>query len=150
MSATRPGSSVRVASLADLDAILAIEKAWPTTAHWQRAMFEVEVASERSLFFVAEEAGRITGFACMRLLPPEAELLEIAVAPDEARRGIGRGLLESLHRDARARGCSKSFLEVRESNDPARSFYAAFGYRVVGRRLKYYNEEDALLMEAPL
>src|SRR5437016_1348640 len=104
MSASLPGSSVRAATPADLDAIVAIENAWPTTARWTRPLFEPELSSPRSLLFVDEEAGRVVGFGCMRLVPPEAELLEIAVAPGSARRGVGRRLLESLHREARARG----------------------------------------------
>ena len=150
MSEPRPAWSVRQATERDLEAIVAIEGAWSTSAGWSRAAFAAELAAERSIFRVLEEAGRVLGFACMRVLAPVAELLEIAVARDAARRGVGRRLLEELHREARAAGCSAAHLEVRESNAAALELYARFGYRVVGRRPKYYNGIDALLMEAPL
>ena len=150
MSETRREWSVRTAAAGDLDAVLAIERSWPTMTQWSRKLFEDELSSDRSRFFLVERDAVVLGFGCARLLPPEAELLEIAVAPASARKGLGRALLSRLHDEARAAGCSKIFLEVRESNAPARALYAAFGYRIVGRRPKYYNDEDALLMEAPL
>src|SRR5437868_4881678 len=104
MSETRPASSVRKAAERDLDEIAAIEGAWATTAHWTRALFEAELSAPRSLFCVSERSGRILGFACMRLTIPEAELLDIAVAPEAARQGVGRLLLEHLHREARVAG----------------------------------------------
>jgi ribosomal-protein-alanine N-acetyltransferase len=39
-------------------------------------------------------------------------------------------------------------LEVRVSNEVARALYAKYGFEVVGRRKRYYadNQEDALIM----
>src|SRR5581483_8676593 len=133
MSETRPAWSVRKATERDLDAIVAIEGARSTSAGWSRAAFSAELSVERSIFRVLEEAGRVLGFACMRILAPVAELLEIGVALDASRRGVASRLLEQLHREARAAGCSICHLEVRESNTASLAFYARFGYRVVGR-----------------
>lgn len=150
MSAIRRDWSVRRATARDLDSVLAIERAWPALTQWSRKLFEDELGSERSRFIVAEREGNILGYACLRIVAPEAELLDIAVSPEAARSGIGRDLLGRLHDEARAADCGKIFLEVRESNAPARALYGAFGYRIVGRRPKYYNGEDALLMETSL
>jgi ribosomal-protein-alanine N-acetyltransferase len=54
--------------------------------------------------------------------------------------------------DARGRAFKLVVLEVRPSNDHARSLYESFGFRVVGRRRGYYYDtgEDALVMEIGL
>ena len=43
-------------------------------------------------------------------------------------------------------------LEVRRSNDAARSLYAGFGFRQIGVRQRYYsdNGEDAIVMQLAL
>jgi ribosomal protein S18 acetylase RimI-like enzyme len=77
----------------------------------------------------------------------ELELLDIATDARERRRGLGRALLWALEGEARARGASAIYLEVRPSNGAARSLYVAHGFDEVGRRPRYYPDgEDALLM----
>jgi len=46
------------------------------------------------------------------------------------------------------RGARQIYLEVRESNAPARRLYAAHGFREVGRRKEYYRRpvEDAIVL----
>ena len=89
---------------------------------------------------MAEENGAIIGFAIAR---GEA-LLDIAVAV--ARRGVGRALVQAL-----SRGRTKITLEVSERNSSALSFYPVLGFRVVGRRPKFYNDgADAVLMDLEL
>jgi len=72
-------------------------------------------------------------------VPPEQQ------RPQVRRQGIGRELLGDIL--ARHRG--QFFLEVRESNLPARRFYARFGFREVTRRLRYYSNpvETAIVMK---
>lgn len=145
------GPRVRKAAAADLGAILEIESAWTTTPHWTERHFQAELDSETSYLCLLEGAGRVLGYASMKLIAPEAQVLNLAVRPDSARKGWGRQLMERLHLQARAGGCDRIALEVSEKNAPARRLYLALGYRIVGRRPKYYNDgADALLMEAPL
>jgi ribosomal-protein-alanine N-acetyltransferase len=67
-------------------------------------------------------------------------------------RGFGALLLESVLRDARLRGVSTVFLEVRKTNSTAQNFYIKKGFRVIGFRKNYYADppEDALLMSLEL
>jgi len=151
MSGTLPNWSVRRAAKADLEILLGIESAWPTTPHWAREHFEAELGSERSVLCVLEERGKILGYASMKLVAPEAQVFNVAVRTDAVRRGVGKALLRHLHEEARKAGCVTGVLEVSERNAPALGLYAGFGYRVVGRRPKYYNDgATALLMEATL
>lgn len=80
----------------------------------------------------------------------EAELLQIAVAPERRRGGLGRRLLgESLERLASC-GVTRVMLEVRVSNQAAIRLYRALGFTDDGVRPGYYptetGREDALLM----
>jgi ribosomal-protein-alanine acetyltransferase len=143
--------STRAAQRDDLEAVLAIEKSWPTTAGWTRAQFESELENPRSRFVVAEEEGRLAGYAVFWSVPPEAQILDIAVAPDSARRGLGRFLLDVILAHARRLGLKKATLEVRAGNEAALALYRAAGFSVVGRRPRFYPDgEDAVLMDLGL
>ena len=92
------------------------------------------------------------GFALLRVVADEAELLTLGVAPDQRRRGIADALMRQWIRDCGAR---RAFLEVAEDNVAAQALYARHGFTVAGRRKAYYSRPgapsaDALLMHAPL
>ncbi|MBI3549790.1 MAG: ribosomal protein S18-alanine N-acetyltransferase [Elusimicrobia bacterium] len=143
MSALR----ARKALESDLDAVLAIEAAWPTTPKWSRDNFMREIKSERAYFCVCEDAGGVSGYGGIWLLPPEAQVTTLAIRPDVAGRGFGASLLEHLESHARERGCAMMTLEVSAANERALRLYRRRGYAIVGRRAKYYNDgSDALLM----
>jgi [ribosomal protein S18]-alanine N-acetyltransferase len=74
------------------------------------------------------------------------------VAERARRRGVADGLLEGLLRYVRATRGTVIWLEVRESNHPARRLYLKHGFHETGRRPRYYNSplEDALLYELRL
>lgn len=78
------------------------------------------------------------GFALMRMVADEAELLLIGVAPDAQRRGIGQALLDDFIALAYAFGASHLHLEVRDGN-PAMTLYETNGFTLAGRRRNYYH-----------
>ena len=90
------------------------------------------------------------GFIVYRAITPEAELITIGVHPDARRGGIAATMIELMVRDLAARGVKRVFLEVAENNHPARALYEKHGFAVVGRRPKYYNGIDAILMARDL
>jgi ribosomal-protein-alanine N-acetyltransferase len=78
----------------------------------------------------------------------EAQILNIAVAPDRRGRGVARLLMEQAFSRAREEGAEFVALEVRASNNSAIALYEQFGFKQVGIRARYYDgTEDALLME---
>ena len=81
--------------------------------------------------------GELAGFSLFRNVADEAELLLLAVAPEQRRRGIGRMLLDHFMDHARNAGASRVHLEVREGN-PAVIMYRQAGFNFAGRRPKYY------------
>lgn len=94
-----------------------------------------------SLIIARTGNGQCAGFSLARSVADEAELLLIAVVPEQRRRGIGRMLLDRFIGDAREQGLARIHLEVRDGN-PAAAIYAAFGFEPVGRRRKYYRGSD--------
>lgn len=77
------------------------------------------------------------GFALVRRVADEAELLLLAVSPSKQRCGVGRALLRHFIDSARADGASRLHLEVRDGN-PANALYLAHGFHPAGRRMAYY------------
>jgi ribosomal-protein-alanine N-acetyltransferase len=61
---------------------------------------------------------------------------------------LGRALVEEAVDTLRARGVKQIYLEVRDSNAPARALYAGHGFKEVGRRKAYYRRpvEDAIVL----
>lgn len=90
------------------------------------------------------------GFIVYRATLDEAELITIGVHPDARRSGIAATMIELMVRDLVARGVKKVFLEVAENNHSARALYERHGFTVVGRRPKYYDGIDAILMARDL
>jgi [ribosomal protein S18]-alanine N-acetyltransferase len=90
----------------------------------------------------------VTGYVVALDAADEGEILNLAVAPGGRRRGLGRALVQDILQELAERGVRQVYLEVRESNAPARALYAAHGFREVGRRKQYYRRpvEDAIVL----
>jgi len=82
----------------------------------------------------------------------EGEIANLAVSSDARRCGIGGTLLDAALATARTRGAATVYLEVRDSNERARSLYASRGFVQVTRRRRYYRDptEDALVLKLDL
>lgn len=149
---TVDGLVIRSAALADLTEVAAIEIACFRSDPWPRESFESFIDRIGVDFLVAEDPrreGTIAGYAVLIRVADEAELLNLAVADDSRRGGIGSALLEKVLGLASGDGVGTVYLEVRESNAAARGLYAAHGFAEVGRRRRYYQRpvEDALILQ---
>jgi len=87
------------------------------------------------------------GFALIRSVAGETELLLLAVAPAARRRGVGTALLRSVIADAVAAEGSDLHLEVRAGNHAVR-LYAEHGFRKVGERRGYYRGKVGEVFDA--
>jgi [ribosomal protein S18]-alanine N-acetyltransferase len=94
----------------------------------------------------------IAGFISSRLVAGELHINNVAVRPEFRRRGIAAGLLAAVLSEGRSHAAQLAFLEVREGNAAAQGLYRCCGFKVTGRRRRYYNQpvEDALLMSLVL
>jgi len=142
---------VRKAVPSEAQTLAALDARHPMAAGWSAEAFESEFKQPQALLLAAEEEGKITGFICARLLPPEVQILNMAVSVSSLRQGVATGMIDSLFGISRSAGCDKATLEARASNAPALACYRKAGFRIVGKRPKFYNgTEDAVLMDAPL
>jgi ribosomal-protein-alanine N-acetyltransferase len=96
---------------------------------------------------VVAARGELTGYLLSQRLPDEWHVLDLGVAPEARRMGIGRLLLENLISVTDGQGTAIT-LEVRVSNIAAISLYEGLGFVSHGRRPAYYrdNGEDAEIM----
>jgi ribosomal-protein-alanine acetyltransferase len=131
----------------DAAAIEAILAASSGASQWSAAEI-LQLAKGGTRFWVAEEAGEVAGVSAARTVADEVEVLTLGVAPSSRRKGVGRSLMITALTEAGQAGARQVFLEVRESNQGARAFYAALGFSESGRRRAYYRDpaEDALVL----
>ena len=139
---------IRPMTVADVPAVAAIEAiafsdAWPAPAFAQ-LLPQPHVVMR----VAAGPSSAVVGYAVLLLAADEGEIANIATDPSVRGQGIGGRLLDDILEAAEQAGATAIFLEVRESNTPARRLYASRGFQPVGRRRGYYDRppEDALLL----
>ena len=141
-------ATIERATSGDLPGVVALERACYSDP-WPASAFAALPDNPRVYFAVARGVeGRVIGYVVAWYVMDEGELANLAVAPDERRRGTGRALLDAMMADAMARGTKELYLEVRESNAAARRLYHVLNFEDVGRRKAYYRspQEDALIL----
>lgn len=144
-------ATVRRARPDDAAAVARIEKSWPTAAGWTQEQLASEANRPDALFSVCEEAGAVAAYVVARLEAGDLRVYAVGVEPSLARRGLAKRVLSWTLAQAKAAGCAKASLEVGAKNDAAIALYEAAGFRVVGRRAKFYNDgSDALLLDLRL
>lgn len=134
-----------------LDGIAALERACFSDP-WSRASIASELQNEWSLWFVAENDGEVAGYVGSQLVPPEADVMNLAIGAAWRRQGVAQTLLNTLFSALRERKITSLALEVRESNAAAQSLYGKNGFVLAGRRPKYYVNpiEDARILRKEL
>ena len=136
----------------DLERVVAIER--EVHAHpWTHGNFRDSLDGGYHCW-VAEHEPRIVAYGVLSVGAGEAHLLNLSVASEWQRRGIGSHMTQFLLKLARDYGASLVFLEVRPSNTAARALYERSGFSEIGRRRGYYPagaaREDAVVMEIAL
>lgn len=139
---------VREAVAADLPRMMEIGRHAVTAAQWSLRHYEQALSSGR-LALVIEEAGQVKGFLVAIAQTREWEIENIAVIGEARRRGLGSHLMGEFLHQIRSNGASQVFLEVRESNLPARALYEKWAFIEAGRRKAYYDNpaEDAVIFK---
>lgn len=90
----------------------------------------------------------VVGMIVVWIILDEAHIATIATHPDYRGMGIASRLLARVLQEAIRKGAAMATLEVRASNLAAQQLYQRFRFEVVGRRPRYYknNNEDAVIM----
>jgi ribosomal-protein-alanine N-acetyltransferase len=130
------------------EAVSEICRQSPEAAQWSKERYE-QAHSSGQVLLVAETDAQICGFLVARIIGDEAEILNTAVDPAHRRKGVGSALLSEAISAAQAYNAKAIYLEVRESNHAAISFYVKHGFRKTAERRGYYSSptENAVVMK---
>ncbi|MGJ4902120.1 ribosomal protein S18-alanine N-acetyltransferase [Bradyrhizobium sp. HKCCYLRH2060] len=122
---------------------------------WGEGEFEAMLAERNTMIHRLRLGRKLIGFIVSRIGADEAEILSVALDPNQRGRGFSRDLLLQHLGHLAGRGVRTVFLEVEENNQPARRLYERAGFATVGRRERYYlqpggEQLNALLMRRDL
>lgn len=119
---------------------------------WSEKSVMETVQQKQSVCFAAEKAGHILGYLLVYHAADEAEIARIAVQKEARRQGAAGKLMQALEHYCEEHKMEKLLLDVRESNEAARSFYTKNGFVEDGIRQGFYTNpsEDAVLMSRQL
>jgi ribosomal-protein-alanine N-acetyltransferase len=154
----------------DIPEVVAIEQAsysmtWPARAYDYelnknelahyfvlRMMLPISISTSAIDQPVSGAGQRVIGVGGFWLLADEIHINTIAIQPDWRGLGLGEWLLTTLIEEGQSLAGAVATLEVRPSNYKARSLYQKYNFQEVGRRLRYYsdNNEDALILTTPI
>ena len=115
---------------------------------WSVASISSELTNSLSLWIVAMDDDKLVGYVGSQSVMGWADMMNLAVAPDYRKQGVGQALVLELIEQLKAAKVSCLTLEVRASNAPAIALYTKMGFLEVGRRPNYYRnpKEDALIL----
>jgi len=137
---------------ADFDTVMAIETR--IYSHpWTRGNF-VDSLTAGYHCWIVELGDSIVGYSVITIAAGEAHLLNLSIAAEWQRRGLGLELLRFITKLAQDYAAERIFLEVRPSNAAARALYRRARFSEIGVRRAYYpaheGHEDALVLELVL
>ncbi|MBC8101668.1 MAG: ribosomal protein S18-alanine N-acetyltransferase [Cytophagales bacterium] len=125
----------------DIEAVSKIEKQSFTT-FWSTQAYVTELTNPNALYLVATLEDRLVGYGGLWVIMDEAHITTIAVEAGLRGKKIGERLLAEMLLAAQKRGASRSTLEVRETNDPAKRLYEKYGFEWVAIRKAYYSDNN--------
>jgi len=122
---------------------------------WGEGEFEAMLTERNTMIHRLRLGRKLVGFIVSRIGADEAEIVSVALDPNQRGRGFSRDLLLQHLGHLAGRGVRTVFLEVEENNQPARRLYERAGFATVGRRERYYlqpggEQLNALLMRRDL
>ena len=138
---------VRELKVEDSAAVAEMEQQIFSDSWSEKSVLET-VQQQQSVCFAAEKAGHLLGYLLAYHAADEAEIARIAVQKEARRQGAAGKLMQALEHYCEEHKMEKLLLDVRESNEAARSFYTKNGFVEDGIRQGFYvnPSEDAVLM----
>ena len=143
---------IRRMTMEDLEAVMEIEvncfqSPWSRNA-FTRELKENFLATYLVMEHLWDDGKRIFAYGGYWFIKSDIHITNIAVHPNYQGIGAGRMMLNALLEHARGRDAKRVTLEVRQSNEPAKTLYRAMGFKILGVRPNYYqdNNEDAVIM----
>ena len=116
----------------------------------------VELINTKSIIYYIKEDKSIMGFAIVKKIIYEAEIINISIEPAYHRNGFAKNLIKYILQSKEMKGVKRFVLEVSSENYKAKNLYENLGFKIVGYRKNYYNvktnkynttKSDAEIME---
>ena len=117
---------------------------------WSYEVLSEELLSDSSLYIVAKKQNEIIGFAGIKIIIDEADIMNIVVKKSYRNNGIGSLLLENLILISNKKNLNFINLEVDCKNTIAINLYKKFGFEEISLRKNYYKNNDAIIMKKKL
>lgn len=140
---------IRKMQRTDVDEVIKIEERAYGEHHWSKDSFYGELSNDLAHYYCAlDTENNLLGYVGSWQILDEAHITTLAVNPDFQRKKIGEALLIHAIKDFYKNEIKYVTLEVRVSNMPAIKLYEKYGFKSLGTRKGYYqnNNEDALIM----
>lgn len=130
-------------------AAVAVLEAENFSRPWSFDAFYKTLSDENYIVIIAKETDALLGYCVLLCTGEEADITNVCTAPAARGKGVATQMLTALIEAGKTRGVTEFFLEVRESNTPARALYTKLGFEEIGLRKNYYEEpkEHAVLMK---
>ena len=117
---------------------------------WSYEVLREELLSDSSLYIVAKKQNEIIGFAGIKIIIDEADIMNIVVKKSYRNNGIGSLLLENLILTSNKKNLNFINLEVDCKNTIAINLYKKFVFEEISLRKNYYKNNDAIIMKKKL
>ena len=115
---------------------------------WSINAFSTEISKPISHLWALISDKILSGYICFWMFDSEIQIINFAVHPIKRGKGLGQFLLTKVIDTGISKRFKWIWLEVRPSNLAAKGLYDKLGFNEVGRRPRYYreNNEDAIIM----
>lgn len=133
----------------DIDDILQIEELCYGAHHWSHDAFITELNNKISSYHtILNKENKCVGYMGIWKIMDEAHVTNLSVHPDYQNKKLAHRLLLASIDECYKEKIKYITLEVRVSNKKAIGLYEKFGFKSLGLRKKYYqdNNEDAIIM----
>ena len=149
MNADKLHITIRPMDKSDIEDVVAVEEESYGKHHWSKESFFNELSNDLAYYFCAiNDDGKLIGYVGTWQIIEEAHITNLSVKPDFRRNKVGEALLHTAIENCYKNGIKYITLEVRVSNEKAINLYSKYGFKSLGTRKEYYqdNNEDALIM----
>lgn len=113
---------------------------------WNYNILKDELEAKNSHYVVAMLNNEIIGFAGIKIIIDEADIMNIVTKKAYQNQGIGTLLLEKLIYISQSLNLHSLSLEVNEENKTALHLYEKLGFEKIGIRKNYYKNKNGIIM----
>ena len=135
-----------------INSIMEIESVVFGKYHWSANSFSSEITNKLAHYYAAvDENDKVICYCGFWNVLGEGHITTFAVREEFRRNKIAEQLMLFIFEEAKKLEIKWFTLEVRASNLPAINLYRKYGFETIGKRERYYqdNNEDALIMWTP-